>query len=172
MNVFIIIKTSYHVFCCDPLLYYTTNMLTLKVICCLLVVYSTCSMVGHHCITVHAVVTRTYAIYWWKRRELMWMLSIWWVHVWPQIFIRTEIINLKNVCIYTVSYPTTCTVLHCGVSTCHMGVVVWVEGCGCVGGCAIMPVTSCIIYDLYLYNSIIEYNNLLCLGGQNPRGIW
>ena len=157
-------------------------MLTQKVICCLLVVYSTCSMVGHHCITVHAVVTRTYAIYWWKWKELMWMLSIWWVHVWPQI--SEQKLSIWKMCVHVhsiISNHLYCVTLCCvhlshGCGCALRGVVVWVEGCGCVGGgvwvggCAIVPVTSCIIYDLY--NSIIEYNNFLCLGGQNPRGIW
>ena len=57
--------------------------------------YSACRMVGHHCIIVQKMVTRTFVTNCWIQKELMWMLSIRWVHDWLQIFIRTEIITEK-----------------------------------------------------------------------------
>ena len=104
----------------------------------LLVVYSTCRMVGHHCIIVHTRVTRTYATYYLIRKELMWTLSTRWEHDWPQIFIRTEIINLK-MCVHV--HSITSNHLYCVTLLCvHLS-----HGCGCVGGCVIVPATSCII---------------------------
>ena len=47
-------------------------------ICRLLVVYSTCSMVGHHCTWVQTMDTRTYATCCWIQNQLMWMLLIRW----------------------------------------------------------------------------------------------
>ena len=115
-------------------------------------------MIGHHCIIVQDMVTRTYATYYWIRKELMWTLSIRWVHVWPQIlnFIRTEIINLKNVCAHT-QYHIQPLVL-CYVVVCPP--VSWVWVCGWVCDCA--------SYILHMI-CILSTTNCYALVGRLPE---
>ena len=47
-------------------------------ICRLLVVYSTCRLMRHHCTGVQPRVTRTYATCCWVQKQLMWTLLIRW----------------------------------------------------------------------------------------------
>ena len=133
-------------------------MLTLKVICCLLVVYSICRKVGHHCIGVQTMVTRTYATYCWIRKELMWTLSIGWVHVY-QKYLSEQKLSIWKMCAHIHSITSNhlyCVTLWC-VHLSH----------GCVGGCVIVPAIPP-AYDLYIVSTTTCYT-LLC---RIPEGIW
>ena len=123
MSVFITIKTSmtYVVLWC-ALIRHNKHDHTeiMHVMCCVLVVYSTCRMVIHHCIGVHTRVTRTYATYCWIQKELVWTLLMRWVY---------KILCIKIIVIvcYVVSFNK--AVLLCIIIFMHLFIWLWIFTC-------------------------------------------